>query len=371
MKKVIALLAVISLTGILSSCEINNVNSSKEKENNSIVDKNNYKKNSTNHTNDENKKQETQLNIQDYYPIKENTRYIYEGTGNEFASYNVYNDYISGEKVQQRINNGGTVIASVIELKDGKLNKIYSRGEVYYRENLLEATGYDEETLLMEPLKNGTTWTLKDSRVRTITNTSADIMTPTGTFKAIEVTTVSTDGKNLDYYAKNMGLIKSIYISGDTQISSTLSKIEENVPEKQNINFYYPNINDGKLYFKNKEVSFRTNEITRKVLAEAYKEEVNNQLGKVFSPNTQINSLYLNNDQHVYIDLNQDFIKEMQAGAHYETMILQSVANTFGQYYHSDRVYLTINNNPYESGHISIKKGEYLKVGLQNIIEMK
>lgn len=253
MKKVIALLAVISLTGILSSCEINNVNISKEKENNSIVDKNNYKKivpiiPMTKI------KTKTQLNIQEYYPIKENTRYIYEGTGNEFASYNVYNDYISGEKVQQRINNGGTVIASVIELKDGKLNKIYSRGEVYYRENLLEATGYGEETLLMEPLKNGTTWTLKDSRVRTITNTSADIMTPTGTFKAIEVTTVSTDGKNLDYYAKNKGLIKSIYISGDTQISSTLSEIEENVPEKQNINFYYPNINDGKIYYKIKRL---------------------------------------------------------------------------------------------------------------------
>src|SRR3954462_11112458 len=31
----------------------------------------------------------TSLEIEDYYPVKENTRYVYEGTGNEYASYNV------------------------------------------------------------------------------------------------------------------------------------------------------------------------------------------------------------------------------------------------------------------------------------------
>lgn len=369
MKKVIALLAVVFLTGLLMSCGINNVNNSRENKNNSTVNQNNMSTSSNNKENVEPKV--PLLKIKDYYPIRENTRYVYEGVGNEFASYYVYNDYISGGKVQQRINNGGTVVASVVELKKGKLNKVYSRGEVYYRENLLAATGYDEETLLMEPLKNGTTWTLKDSRVRTITNTSVEITTPTGTYKAIEVTTESTDGKNLDYYAKGIGLIKSIYISGENQISSTLSKIEENVPEKQTINFYYPNVNDGKIYYISKEVSFKTNEITRKVLAEAYKEEVNNQLGKVFSKNTQINSLYLNNDHHVYIDLNQDFIKEMNAGAPYETMLLQSVVNTFGQYYQTEKVFLTIDNNPYESGHLSMKKGEYFKVELNEVIEIK
>ena len=34
-------------------------------------------------------------------------KYIYEGTGNEFAGYTVYPDYVSKDSVQQRVENGG------------------------------------------------------------------------------------------------------------------------------------------------------------------------------------------------------------------------------------------------------------------------
>ena len=150
---------------------------------------NNNNSNNTNNNNENEEPEPELLEIKDYYPIKKNIRYVYEGMGNEYASYDVYNDYISEDKVQQRVNNGGTVMARVIEVKDGKLTKVYSRGEAYYRENLLETKGDDEEILLMEPLTEGTTWTLKDSRVRTITNTSVEITTPTGSYQAIEVST--------------------------------------------------------------------------------------------------------------------------------------------------------------------------------------
>ena len=95
------------------------------------------------------------LKIEDYYPMKENTRYVYEGTGNEYAPYNVMIDYIKDNKVQQRIDNGGTVMANIVEIADGKLTRSYSRGEAYYRENLLESESEEKEILLMEPLKEG------------------------------------------------------------------------------------------------------------------------------------------------------------------------------------------------------------------------
>lgn len=311
------------------------------------------------------------LNIEDYYPIKENVKYVYEGSGNEYASYDVYVDYTSGNKVQQRVNNGGTVMARVIELKDGKLTRLLSRGEAYYRENLLNEKSGDEEILLMEPLKKGTTWTLKDSRIRTITNISADVTTPSGKYKAIEVVTEGSNGKTIDYYAKNVGLVKSVFASGNAEITSSLSKIEENVSLIQRVDFFYPNINDDKIYYQNKELSFKTNDITRQVLEKAYKETVNKNLGKVFSSNTKINSLYLSKDNTVYIDLNSAFITEMNAGAGYESMILQSIANTFGKYYNSQKVILTIDNKPYESGHIVMKKGESINVNYQDAIEVK
>ena len=42
------------------------------------------------------------LKIEDYFPIKDNLQIVYEGQGNEFASYNITIDYTSENKVQQR-----------------------------------------------------------------------------------------------------------------------------------------------------------------------------------------------------------------------------------------------------------------------------
>lgn len=374
MKKFFSLFVVIFLAALMVSCQSDKNNAG---ENNSSSGNNNQNENGEKNNSDKNSDQNEEnpktplLKIKDYFPTNNNTRYVYEGIGNEYASYDVYNDYINGDKVQQRVNNGGTVMANVIQIKDGRLTKVLSRGEAYYRENLLTQSADNGEVLLMEPLQKGTKWTVEDSKVRAITNTSFNVSTPAGNYQTIEVTTEGPNDKTIDYYAKNVGLVKSVFISGDSEITSTLSKIEENVPLIQTITFYYPNIEDGKIYYKNKEISFNTNEITRKVLEEAYKEQANNQIGTVFSPNTKINSLYINNDQHVYIDLNQEFINEMSAGAGYEGMILQALANTFGHYYNAERVYLTINNKLYESGHFSMQKGEYLKVKTEDTIEIK
>lgn len=296
--------------------------------------------------------------LRDYFPLKPNVRYIYEGYGSEYASYSVYNDYISNNRAQQRINNGGTEIARGIEADEQSISVVFSREEAYYRENLLDKTADNRQILIKTPLKAGTTWSLGDSKVRTITDTAAIVDTPSGSYKAIEVVTQAPDYKTVDYYAKNIGLVKSEFISGDTKVASSLSSIEENVPLIQTVRFYYPNAQDAAIKHEDKNVNFFTNDITRKVLEQAYKDL---DVG-VFSPNTKINWLYLNEDGMVYIDLSNAFITEMNAGALYEQAILQSVANTFGNYYNAQRVILTIDNNLYESGHIKLKKGEYLEV---------
>ena len=360
MKKIFCIISILLISVTLFGCKGQNNGEEKVSPN---------KNESGNNENIENNKTED-LVIEDYFPINENVRYVYEGNGNEYASYNVYIDYTSENKIQLRIDNGGTVRSEVIEVKDGKVKRILSKPETYYRENFLKKTG-EEEVLLMEPLKNGTSWTLKDSSLRKITNTSADITTPLGSYKAIEVVTESKDGKTSDYYVKNIGLVKSVFIFGDNEVTSSLSNIEENASLVQNVSFFYPNINDDKTYYENKEVTFKTNDITKKVLFDAYKDTMRSKANKEFSNNVNINSLYLNQDGMVYVDLNEVFMKEMNAGALYESMILQSIANTFGKYYNSEKVILTIDNKLYESGHILMNKGEYLKVNYDNAIEVK
>lgn len=307
-------------------------------------------------------KGEAERKVADYFPFRENVKYTYLGKGNEYADYEVFTDYISGNRIQHRVDNGGTVMARVYEIRDGKLVRVYFEGEVYYRENMLNKQGETEEILLMEPLEKGTTWKLEDGSRRTLTGISEEVQTPVGSFTAIEVVTEGSNGVTIDYYAKGMGLVKSIFQSSGMEVSSTLESVEEDMARTQEIRMYYPESQSGAIQFVVREVAFRTNDDAAGILEEAYKGAVSETLGVVFTTNTAIKRLALDQEHRVRLDLNQAFVTEMNAGAAYEAMILQCVANTFGNYYNAERLILTIEGKPYESGHIRMEEGESIPV---------
>lgn len=317
--------------------------------------------------------QHVEATIKDYFSYQENTKYVYEGKGNEYASYTVLVDYLKGNRVQIRSNNGGTETVKVMESNNGELTVLLSKGETYYREDLTQSTSLMSkgEILLKEPIKKGTTWTLADNRKRSISNVEVEVTTPSGNYKAVEVTTEGKDDKTLDYYAPNIGLVKSVFSSHGMEVSSTLSKIEKNAPLVQNVKFYFPNIDDGKLYSVERRLTFNTNDITKQVFEKEFKDQPQGNLGKLLGPNVKIKSLYLNQDNMVYIDFTKEFLSEMNAGAGYESMILQSIANAVGGYYGVEKVYLTVEGNPYSSGHISMKKGEAFTVNFNNSVILK
>ena len=361
MKKFICIIMLISSLVFMSGCK-------------SLVDNDNNPPKEQNNTQDpvpNDDQDEAKYKIEDYYPFKPNIKYTYEGNGNEYASYTTFVDYLKDNRIQLRVDNGGTVAAKVIENKDGNLQVIRSTGEVYYREDLTSKEGNISEILLKEPLVKGTSWTLPDGNKRYISNTDVEVTTPLGTYKTIEVTTEGKDYKNTDYYALNIGLVKTVYDSNGTTVTSSLSKIEENSKFVQNINFYYPNVSEDKIYFVSKNISFNTNDITKLKFEKVFKESVANKLERVLSPNVKINSLYLGKDNIVYVDFSKEFVSQMNAGSGYELMILQSITNTLGEYYGVNKVYITIENKPYESGHILMKKGETFSVNTENSVQHK
>lgn len=309
--------------------------------------------------------------IGDYYPFNANYKYIYEGKGMEYSSYTSWVDYINGSRIQLRINNGGTETVRVIENKDGKLRTIISKNECYYRENFTSKIPATDEVLLKEPLTKGTSWNLPDGRKRYISNVNVQVSTPSGMYKALEVTTEEGKNKTLDYYALNTGLVKSIFSSGGSEISSSLNKIEKDSSLIQSIRFYYPGKDGSKLYYKNTALSFKTNDITKLSFEKTLKTSPSANVSKVLGPNVKINSMYLNTDNMVYIDFSKELVTEMNAGAGYEQLILQCIVNTAGNYYGVNKVYLTVESKPYSSGHILLKKGEPLSVTSSNCYELK
>lgn len=304
----------------------------------------------------------------DYFPIIDNSHYVYQGAGNEYASYDVYIDYSDQNTLQQRINNGGTELIRVIKITTDAITKTYQQGEAYARANMMKKTNADE-ILLKGPITVGTSWSIGGGATREITNGAVALTTPSGTYTAIEVTTTNGTDVTKDYYVKDIGLVKSVSTGTDYEVSSTLGKIETDKAFVQAVKFYYPNVNDDKLYYQTKSISFKTNDITRIVFQNAYK-EVPANVAKVFSNNTKINWYYLNQDGMTYIDLNRAFITEMNAGSGYEGMILQCVANTFGGYFSTAKVVLTIDGGLYESGHFAFGRFEYLDVDFSNSFDI-
>jgi len=304
--------------------------------------------------------------IENYYPFEKNMKYSYVGNGNEYATYYDNVDYVSANREQIRTNNGGTETVKVIENKDGELRLIFSKSEIYYRENFTLKNNAKPEILLKEPLIKGNSWTLLDGSVRSITNVNVVITTPLGNYKCIEVSTVIKDSVVKDYYAPNIGLVKTIFESNGTKVSSSLSKIEKNVSFVQIVKFYFPNGNDGINYITNEKLSFSTNYITKAIFEKVFKEVPNKNVEKVISPNTKIKSLYLNVDGMVHVDFSKEFTGEMNAGSGYESQILQCITNTLGDYYMVKKVYITVEGKPYSSGHILMKKGEAFIVDYKN-----
>lgn len=316
---------------------------------------------------------ESSKTLSNLFPFEENTKRIYEGTGGEFAGYTEYVDFIQDNRIQLRMNNGGTEIVRVIERKDGELVEIFSEPEIYYVENFLSKKPKESRVLLKEPIAVGTSWINSEVETNTITSVDAKVETPLGVYDTVEVSRVSeNDGityTTKDYYALNVGLIKTVNSGGGYTFEAVLKVDEKNTSQKKVMNFYYPNIDDDRLFLYRKEITFRTNDIPRNLFLNAYR-ELPKEVGPVLTPNTRVNYLYLNDDGMVYIDLSKDFITEMNAGAGFEGLILQSLANTFGDYYGANKVMLTIEGKPYESGHILMDEFEPISVNYKSIVNM-
>jgi hypothetical protein len=240
-----------------------------------------------------------------------------------------------------------------------RLSVLYSRGETYFRQNFLKDQHEGGKILLKAPLKEGNSWDYDENTKAVITGLSKEVVTPLGNYEAVEVTLESDKGKTVNYYAKDVGLVKTVSSGEGYEVSSTLSSVEKNVPLIQTITLFYPNA-EASIDAVDVQIEFNTNDEPLDVIEKVVKDL---SLHELLSPNTKINELYFNEEENsVHIDLSEDFIREMNAGASFEAAMLQSLANTLGNYYGVGEVYLTIDGGPYESGHILIREGEPLTV---------
>ncbi len=103
-----------------------------------------------------------------------------------------------------------------------------------------------------------------DSRVRTITDTTAEIRTRRGLIPPWRCHG-RNDGKPRTITPKH-GLVLSVFTSGRPR-SVPHSANRGDAEWKQTVRFYYPNADGGGVEYADKEIAFRTNDVTRTVLS--------------------------------------------------------------------------------------------------------
>lgn len=326
---------------------------------------------SSNTSDKENMPKSEILTIADYYPFKENTIMDYEGIGNEYAEKKTFIEFVEGNRAQMKIMDPGTTFVKVIEYKNGALTEVFSEGEFYHIENMLNATSNTENTILKEPLEVGTTWfAVEGHNKKEITSIDSSVETPSGIYKALEVTTELDGGAiQKEYYAKNIGHVASIYKDGEFEVRTLLEEIESE-PYEMEITTYYPTAEDiGTEYIK-QTIEFNTNDNIEDILENTMKKPPSDKLLPSISKGTRINKIHLNRSSWTLeVDFSGELLTEMNAGSSFETEILKSIVNTMGIFYDVDKVYITVEGKPYESGHYGINKDEYFEVDIDGIKE--
>lgn len=310
--------------------------------------------------------------VYEYYPFLENTMLVYTGEGNEYASQDVYFEFIRGNRAQVKVMNGGTNILKVLELSDGAISEIYHEGEFYHIEDLLDVKAKKQDFILKGPIEVGNTWVSNDGYEKTITSVDAQIETPYDKFEALELTTVfDEDRYQKDYFVKGIGLVARIYKDGDMEVTTLLEDIRQR-PMDQEILVFYPLKDEMDVVFVRDRLEFTTNAKIEKILESKLKNPPNEKLGLSLPPSGIINSVHLDRSNWVAkIDFNESFIRDLNVGSSYEYAVLKSIVNTIGKFYDTEEVYISMDGRPYESGHIAIQEGETFKVDLNNVKEFK
>lgn len=305
------------------------------------------------------------VTVKDYYPFDDNLKKTYEGIGNELASQTTFVEYLEGNRAQIKVLSPGTVVVKVIEYENGEIREIYREEEFYHIENKISSHNQVDNVLLKEPIKVGTSWSSPDGYKRAITGVDVDIDTPYKSFKAIEVTTqYEGNRKQMDYYVKGVGHVASIYVDEDIEIKTLLKDMSKE-PYKLNMRFYYPTAN-MEIVYVNREVDFNTNDEIVKIFEENMKNTGYPELISVIPQSVSINSIELDRtDELVRVDFSKELLSDMDN----EVLVLKCIVNTFGSYYNVEKIYISAEGKPYDSGGFSLKEGEFFSVDYTNVKE--
>ena len=286
-----------------------------------------------------------------------------------------YVEYIGSNEhsVQHRIFSSLRSSPSVQVLKciDGKLMRTYTRDKVGYTYRYLKNKSDDPEVLLQEPIVQGESWQVTGG-TRTITNVDKILDLSVGSYRTVEVSTTYDDGSRMyQYYAPDFGLVAEYRYENGVEVSrmEAVSR-ETDRGFSQRICFYFAQPQTESIRSIIRTVTIKPNASMGSRFMNQLR-SVPSGSGLIALDGVSIRSISLDS-KGVHVDFADSLITTISdIGRASEGLLLTALANTFCDYYQTERFYITIEGELYESPYRFLQEGEYLTPDYSNVYELK
>ena len=137
------------------------------------------------------------------------------------------------------------------------------------------------------------------------------------------------------------------------------------------IESYYPLSSNIGLGFVDLEIEMELYDDFRLVLEAIFKNPPTKDLVPVMLEDTQINNMSFDPRTMILnIDISKEFL-EYNMGSTLEYERLRGMVNTLGKFYNVNRVSISVEGVPYESGHFMLRPGEFFNVNFEDTIKIK
>lgn len=234
--------------------------------------------------------------------------------------------------------------------------------DISYTYNFISKNNTNE-ILLCAPITIGTTWDIPQGK-SSITSTNLQLILPFGKINAVEVSTKYDNGETRrHYFSSGIGLVAEYRMNASSEIIGGFELQEREIDRiyTQKIRFFYPvqnASNDSLIQYTSQDVRFVPNMDMRKLFSEKLSTPPVNSALIPISSTVKIQDIHLS-DQSVSVDFSSELVTQMDLSRQEEKLLLQSLANTFGEYYQKSKVYLTVEQENYESRYFFFLDDEY------------
>ncbi|MGI6192652.1 MAG: GerMN domain-containing protein [Christensenellales bacterium] len=311
-------------------------------------------------------------NLADFLPSEDlHLRYESGILGGYIETYVEYaEENESGVAVQHRVisNAPESPQVRVTRCENGRLSVTYQKSGVGYTYRFLDLASNTEDILLMDPVTVGNSWAV-DGGVRTITDVNHIIDLAIGSFRAVEVTTEYDSGqKTLQYYVPSIGLAAEYTLENGTYVDKyEATMLTSDQGFSQLIRFYYAQPMTDSVRYEGRSVNIKPNSSMGSRFVNQFR-RVPSGKGLLALDDLSIKSIRLDSKGYVHVDFSSSLTKIVSSvGRATESLILIALANTFCDYYQTDRLYITVAGEQYESPYRFFMEGDYLSPDVSKV----